>query len=337
MNTMLLRFLILLVVMLAIALPPMQAQQKIAQTGMKFLNVGTDPRSVALGEAMTSVEGNSSAMFFNPAAMARLQGFGHVSVGQAKWIADMDHNFGSLAVSPEGGEYGVFGVFLQAVDYGDFEGTIIYPNEVGFLDIGTFSPKAFMIGVGYARAFSDKFSLGGNVKFVSQDLGTAVTSQDTLGNRVTASNSTNVPAFDFGILYKTGFKSLNFGMTVRNFAREVRYVNEGFQLPLTFKIGLSMNMLDIMNIDKEENSFLLSIDAEHPRDFQEQIRVGGEYVFMNQFAFRVGYVTPTDEQGISLGVGVRQSIAGTTLGLDYAYTSFGIFDQVHRFSFQFGF
>jgi len=58
---------------------------------------------------------------------------------------------------------------------------------------------------------------------------------------------------------------------------------------------------------------------------------------MNQFAFRAGYVTPTDEQGISLGVGVRQSIAGMTLGLDYAYTSFGVFDQVHRFSFQFGF
>lgn len=326
-----------LVVTLAIVVPLTQAQQKLAQTGMKFLNVGTDPRSVALGEAMTSVEGNSSAMFFNPAAMARLQGFGHVSVGQAKWIADINHNFGSIAISPEGGEYGVLGVFLQAVDYGDLEATVYYPNSNGYLDLGTFSPKAFMIGVGYARAFSDKFSLGGNVKFVSQDLGTAVVSQDTLGNRATSGNSTNVPAFDFGILYKTGFKSLNFGMTVRNFAREVRYVEEGFQLPLTFKIGLSMNMLDIMDIDKEENSFLLSIDAEHPRDFQEQIRVGGEYVFMNQFAFRAGYVTPTDEQGVSLGVGVRQSIAGTTLGLDYAYTSFGVFDQVHRFSFQFGF
>ena len=336
MNTMLLRSLILLAVMLAIALPPMQAQQKIAQTGMKFLNVATDPRSVALGEAMTSVEGNSSAMFFNPAGMARL-GFWHISVGQAKWIADIDHNFGSFAISPADGDYGVFGVFVQAVDYGDFEGTIFYPNENGYLDIGTFTPYAVVIGVGYARAFSDKFSLGGNVKFVSQDLGAAVVSQDTLGNSATSGNSTNVPAFDFGILYKTGFKSLNFGMTVRNFAREVRYVEEGFQLPLTFKIGLSMNMLDIMNIDKEENSFLLSIDAEHPRDFQEQIRVGGEYVFMNQFAFRVGYVTPTDEQGVSLGVGVRQSIAGTTLGLDYAYTSFGVFDQVHRFSFQFGF
>lgn len=337
MNTMSIRCLMFLVVTLAIVVPLTQAQQKLAQTGMKFLNVGTDPRSVALGEAMTSVEGNSSAMFFNPAAMARLQGFGHVSVGQAKWIADINHNFGSIAISPEGGEYGVLGVFLQAVDYGDLEATVYYPNSNGYLDLGTFSPKAFMIGVGYARAFSDKFSLGGNVKFVSQDLGTAVVSQDTLGNRATSGNSTNVPAFDFGILYKTGFKSLNFGMTVRNFAREVRYVEEGFQLPLTFKIGLSMNMLDIMDIDKEENSFLLSIDAEHPRDFQEQIRVGGEYVFMNQFAFRAGYVTPTDEQGVSLGVGVRQSIAGTTLGLDYAYTSFGVFDQVHRFSFQFGF
>jgi hypothetical protein len=336
MNTLLVRSLVLLAIPTVFIAPPAGAQQKLAQTGMKFLNVGTDPRSVAMGEAMTSVEGTSTALFFNPAGMARL-GFWHMSVGQAHWIADIDHNFGSLAISPADGDYGVFGVFVQTVDYGDFEGTIFYPNENGYLDIGTFSPSAFVVGVGYARAFSDKFSLGGNVKFVSQDLGAAVVSMDTLGGRTTSGNSTNVPAFDFGILYKTGFKSLNFGMTVRNFAREVQYVDEGFQLPLTFKIGVSMNMFDIIDINREENSFLLSIDAEHPRDYHEQIRVGGEYVFMNQLALRAGYVAPTDEQGISLGIGMRQSVAGTTLGLDYAYTSFGVFDQVHRFSLQIGF
>ena len=81
----------------------------------------------------------------------------------------------------------------------------------------------------------------------------------------------------------------------------------------------------------------MSIDAEHPRDFVEQVRFGGEYTFHNQISLRAGYVSPTDEQGISLGVGVRQPLSDTTIGVDYAYTSFGVFDKVHRFSLQFSF
>jgi hypothetical protein len=328
--------LFLLILCLSLLVDWAAGQQKLAQTGMKFLAVGTDARGVALAEALTATEGYSSSMFYNPANMARLSGFANVMVGQTRWIADIKHNFGSVAFSPFDGEYGVLGFFLQAVDYGEIEGTIAYPNEQGYLDIGTFKPTALAMGVGYARALSDKFSVGGNVKYVTQDLGNAVVAADTFGNMVNAGNKTNVVAFDFGILYRTGFKSLNFGMTVRNFSREIRYVKDGFQLPLTFKIGLSMNILDLWGMDRETHEFLLAVDAEHPRDYPEQIRIGGEYVFLKHFALRAGYVTPTDEQGISLGFGLKQvGIDNFRLGIDYAYTAFGIFDNVHRLSFQF--
>lgn len=312
-------------------------QQKLAQTGMKFLNVGTDARAVAMGEAMTAVEGRSPSMFFNPAGMARQKGFVNVGLGQTKWIADITHNYATVAFSPADGEYGVLGAFLQAVDYGDLEKTIFFNNPEAYLDLGTFSPTALVIGVGYARALTDKFSIGGNVKYVTQDLGDAVIVADTNKNLTEVSNSTNVIAFDFGILYRTGFKSLNFGMTVRNFSREVRYVNEGFQLPLTFKIGLSMNVFDLIDLNHEEHAFLFVVDAEHPRDYQEQVRIGGEYTFLGQFALRGGYVFPTDEQGVSLGAGVSQPLGDLNLGIDYAYTSFGVFENVHRFSFVFSF
>ena len=47
------------------------AQVKLAQSGMKFLSVGADARAVGLGEAITSIEGNSSSIFYNPSSMAR--------------------------------------------------------------------------------------------------------------------------------------------------------------------------------------------------------------------------------------------------------------------------
>ncbi len=303
---------------------------------MKFLSVGTDARAMALGEAFTAVEGTSTSLFFNTASMARLKGFTSLGLGYTSWIADMKHLYASVAFAPASGDYGVFGVFVQSVDYGTFEGTIRWDNDKGYLDEGdmpglNFNPSGLAIGIGYARALSDKFSIGGNVKYVTQDLGDVINEVDA----PKVSNKANVFAFDFGILYRTGFKSLNFGMTVRNFSREARFQNEGFQLPLTFKIGFSMDLLDLTDLDKEMHKFLVVADWAHPRDFQEQIMLGGEYTFMNIIALRAGYVGPADEHSMSYGVGLKPEVANLGFALDYAYTPFGVFDAVHRFTFQF--
>lgn len=329
---------LMLVVFSVTATHSTMGQQKLAQTGMKFLAVANDARAAALGEAVTSMEGLSSSMFFNPASMARLGNFTSASLGQTQWIADIKHIYGSIALSPWGGDYGVIGFFVQSVDYGEFDETIRANNDQGFLDLGTFKPTALAAGVGYARALSDKFSVGGNVKYVRQSLGDAATRLDPLTNApVKESNTASVVAFDFGILYRTGFKSLNFGMAVRNFSKEVQYQKEGFQLPLSFKIGLSMNVFDLADVDGDMHTLLLSVDAEHPRDFSEQIKVGGEYTYMNTLALRFGYIGPADEQSYSFGVGVRHKFEAFGFAADYAYTPFGIFNNVNRFSFQFSF
>jgi hypothetical protein len=82
------------------------------------------------------------------------------------------------------------------------------------------------------------------------------------------------------------------------------------------------------------HSLLLAVDAENPRDFTEQIKIGAEYSFAETLSLRAGYITPADEQGFSLGAGVRQSVGGLGIGADYAYTDFGVFDAVHRVAFN---
>src|SRR4030065_1493078 len=66
-------------------------RQKLAQTGMKFLNVSLDARASAFGDAITSLETNSSAMLYNPAGMARFGGIADVSLGTTKFIADINY------------------------------------------------------------------------------------------------------------------------------------------------------------------------------------------------------------------------------------------------------
>jgi hypothetical protein len=321
-------------------------QQKLAQTGMKFLNVSLDARASSFGDAVTSLENNSSAMFYNPAGMAHFEGVADISLGYTDFMPDADIKYyhGSVAFAPSDGDYGVFGLSFVSVDYGDFYGTVRADNDQGFLDVGTFSPTAIAIGFGYAKSLSEKFAVGGNVKYVRQSLGTSVVGNVAVdpptlnyASGTTQENELDVLAFDFGLIYKTGFKSLNLGMSVRNFAREVKYKEEGFQLPLIFQIGTSFNFSDIMELDKNEHSILVTVDANHPRDFPEQILFGFEYTFMNLLSLRGGYSTPNDERGISAGVGLKQNVEGLNLGVDYSYTDFGVFRNIHRITVNFAY
>jgi hypothetical protein len=312
--------------------------KKLAQTGMKFLSVSTDARSSGFGEAITAVDlGSASAIFYNPATMASIHEFTSLTVGNVSWIADIKHLHSAIAFAPFDGDYGIFGISFQSVDYGEFMGTIVADNEQGYVDVGSYSPTAMAIGIGYAKALSTKFSVGGNIKYVKQDLGSSIIDVDDAGGYIQESNSLGAMAFDFGILYKTGFKSLNFGMSVRNFSTELKYKEETFQLPLTFRIGLSMDALDLIDVDKNTHSLIVAVDASHPRDYSEQLFIGGEYTFINTFSIRAGFVSPADEHNFSAGFGIKRNISGMNVGVDYAYQPFGIFNNVHRFSFNFSF
>ena len=325
----------ILVVLVWLLSMPSSAQQKLAQTGMKFLNVGMEARATAMGEAFTAVDGGAASLFYNPAGIARQKTMMNISLGEVKWIADIKHDYASIAFSPSEGDYGVLGIMVQSVNYGELNGTIRSDNTQGYLDLGPFTPHGTMIGLAYARALSELFALGGDIKWVRQNLGVGYTGLNQSGAYVTQADVSSLIAFDFGITYRTGFKSLEFGMVARNFSKEARFIEEGFQLPLTFQFGLSMNLLDLTSIKKEDHQFLLTIDAEHPRDYPERVKVGGEYVFMDLLALRAGFVSHADQQKFSYGVGLSKFLGGVGLGVDYAFTPFGIFGDVHRFTFQF--
>jgi hypothetical protein len=328
----------LFVLILAGALMPAIAQdKKLAQTGLKFLNVATDPRAVAMGEAVTSVEGGALSLFFNPAGLARMPSGVNAAFGTTAWIADINHYYGSIALASPNDQYGVVGFTYQAVNYGDLQRTVLANNADGYLDMGTFKPVAVSLGVGYARALSDRFAIGGRVAYNIQDLGEGFNALDGNNNPIASGNKLDVLSFDFGMFYKTGFKSLNFAASIKNFSKEVTYQREGFQLPLMFRIGLSANVIDFFTDMKDADPFLISVDAVNARDYPETMNVGGEYVFRKILALRAGYMIGYDEQTYTAGLGVHQALEGVGVGLDYAYAPFGVFGHVNRFSLQLDF
>ncbi|HDK36584.1 MAG TPA: PorV/PorQ family protein, partial [Bacteroidetes bacterium] len=264
-----------------------------------------------------------------------LDHFLDISLNQVNWIADIKYISGSMAINFANRKYGVFGLSFLTVDYGKFLWTKVANNSQGFEDIeGWPQPSAYMVGLGYGKELTDRFAVGGQIKYAYQNLGHSYVPVYSKGD--TLLNEKKYPlgtlAFDFGTQYKTGFKSLVFGMSVRNFSKEIKYEKEGFQLPMTFKMGISVNLFEFVpNVIPGSNSLLITVDAAHPRSFPEYIEIGGEYTFMNMLILRAGYATSQDLYGFSAGFGIHKF--GVTI--DYSYTPFNVFKNINRFSVRF--
>jgi hypothetical protein len=321
----LIRFLIILVLILII---PTQsfALKKLGQTGLKFLDVCVGARAAAMGEAYTVISDDVNSIFHNPAGLAQMEAKKFdLTVSRTEWLADISYNAVGLAIN--GGIWGNVGLSLiPAPSYGDIFGTVVSDNEQGFEETGLVDVNAFAMGLAYGRKFTDKFMIGSHVKYAYQHLGSNPMQDPETDSLYTQINEVSTLAYDFGTIFYPGFKSLRFGMSVRNFSGAVNYEVYNFQLPLTFKIGIAMDILDLFG-DHPGKAFLLAIDAVHPRDYSQRLQVGGEYS-IGILKLRAGYKFNYNEEGFSAGCGIDTR----NIKIDYAYSAFGAFDLVNRVS-----
>ena len=309
---------------------------KIAQSGMKWLSIPIGARASAMGNAYTAMANDASAVFWNPAGLAKAEG-GHLFLNHNQWIADIDVN--AMSASWNVKSYGVFGVHFASVDWGTLHGTRRANNAQGYVDIDEdgnsldFSPDHFLVGVTYARQISERFSIGGNARFLSEDLGSTLIGSMDAGDNFAA--STDLLAFDFGTIYSTGYKDLRIAMSFQNFSKEVVYREEYYSLPLTFRIGMAMGLMDFFGGQESIHDLTMSVEAIHPRDFGERVHMGLEYGLNEMFFLRGGYKTNYDQEDFTVGGGFQYQYGAQILSLDYSYVTFENFDGVHMFSFDF--
>jgi hypothetical protein len=309
---------------------------KLAQTGFQYLSVVSDARGAAVAGAMTTIPYGSGSLFFNPAGMAEMTQKIDIIASKNTWIAGINHTTLSFAVNPAGGRFGVFGFSAQSVNYGEIQGTMVWGNDQGWVETNKFTPSAISLGVGYGIQLSDRFSVGSQIKYAAQQLGNGVVEvhptnilyDDSLG---VTKFSTDAIAVDFGTLFKTGFKGIAFGMSVRNFSNEINFINENFQLPMTYSMGLSMDLFNLVETMADGQSLMLSVDAVHPRSYPEYINVGMEYKLLDMLYLRYGYLSNQDERNSTFGFGVSRF----GLGVDYAYIPFGLLDEVQMITVRF--
>ena len=99
-------------------------------------------------------------------------------------------------------------------------------------------------------------------------------------------------------------------------------------MPLTFRIGGSIDVLSFLPSLAERQSLRLALEALHPRSYPERVNLGLEYSFLGMGHLRLGYLFNYDERNLTYGAGIQLG----PLKIDYALTPFGVFDSVSRLS-----
>jgi hypothetical protein len=286
------------------------------------------------GIASAASYGSAAAALYNPASTADIEDLS-VSLSKMTWLVETDYNSGAVVKNFQ--KWGYIGINFIYVDYGDmlrtenqaeFEDGIYTGRSNVALDLGTFGASDLALGLSYARQITDRLQVGGNLRYVSETLDNATTGNWSL---------------DIGTVYYTRLKSFRIAMVGRNFGPDATFAEYndriGFpavkvKMPMSFTLGGAVDILE----GEDDSPHLWTVAAEfiHPNDGPEKVNLGTEYNLMNLLTVRGGYRFNYDEEGVTLGGGLRLVTSSLALYFNYAYIDFGRFDSIHMFTLGFG-
>jgi hypothetical protein len=297
-----------------------------------FLKVGVGARQVGMGSATTSMEGDASNIFWNPAGIGLRENSMQVSFSYNKWIAELTQN--ALAATYSLGDVGTIGIGVMTFGIsGIAADRDVYPGNPALqaLQIDQQSSSSYdymdlLFQASFSRHVTDKLSLGVSAKFISEKID---------------DQSATAIAFDFGSVYSIGVMNWKVGARINNLGSDIKFFDYASPVPLTFSIGTSISPL------QDENSMLtVAVDAVKPQDGIQFFFTGVEYMFMNMISVRGGYklnYSGTDDggttfrsainttiEGFSAGAGFNTMVSEYGVRVDYSYTQMDILDAAHR-------
>jgi hypothetical protein len=336
---MLRKLIVLAVIPLLVAGSVSAANNKMGTEGATELRIPVGARSTAMAGAVVADVAGPEALFWNPAGAASQIGT-ETYVSYRSYIADTYLTYFGV-VSSFG--YGTVGVHAKILSLGDLYVT----TEDAWEGTGeVYSVNIPVLGLSYARALTDRVSVGGTAMYVSEEI---------------MNTSAKGLAFDFGFQYVPGWKTIRLGMAMKNYGPRMKYSGPGFEhtvgvpgddpqaanrvlrlgaagfeLPSYFQLGISYDF------DLAQNGMLrVGTDFQSNNFSQDEYRMGAEYMLANRFHFRGGYVYCDQDgylYGATLGVGVNFNLGQTKAGVNYTYNFISeYFDDISEISLAFGF
>ncbi len=317
-------------------------------TAASFLEIGMGSAPSAMGEAYVAMHGDLSSVYWNPAGIGYMDKSALMIMSQP-WIVDISTVFASTGIVLPG--IGTIAVSMTQVGYGDMDVTTLeFQDGTG----ESFTANEMAAGVTFARRLATWFSFGATGKIVTSQI-----------RHMRASAF----AMDLGVIVNTKFLSFTgnqedgftLGMSISNYGNRMRYdgidllqpidINiyedgnyadvqgqfrtQGWELPLIFRIGATMNPLVLGN-----QKVTLAVDALHPNNNTESVNAGLQYEFKiasaGRFFLRTGYKAmfmDASEYGLTGGGGFELFLMGNrSLTVDYAFKEIGILGRTHAYT-----
>jgi len=324
------------------------SQSKVGTTAAQFLGISVGPRAIAMGGAYVASSFDVTSLYWNPGAFVQASKNQFV-FANTNWLVGTKFRWFGAMLDLDADD--AVGVSVTQLDYGSEEITTVdNPDGTGQY----WDAQDLAVGVSYCRRLTDRFSIGGSAKYVTQSIWNE-----------SASNVT----FDLGLLFVTDFNGLRLGMSMSNFGGDMQLsgrdllnkididpTNPGgnknlvgdlktdsWPMPLLFRVGVAMDA-----IKSDEFRFTVAADALRPSDNDISGNIGAEIAYMETFFIRGGFQSligsepafqkSNQQQGLSLGAGVSYQIPGIVgIQVDYAWTRFGVFGNLSTIGVAIGF
>ena len=338
-------------------------------TAGEFLLLGAGARGAALGGAFAALTTDITALYHNPAGLAQLSRPA-VMISSVSYIADTRYTWAGVAF-PMGGGQSSIGLSVGSFGFGDQP---VYTVENPDGDGRVYSVNETFISGTYGRNFSDRFSAGVSLKFISDKLG---------------STSAGAFAFDFGTNFhatvgarplRASFVIQNLGSTLQHngpgvetgvvpppplgtvpVPREAQPANfrtKEFGLPVMFRVSVALDLLT-----QGSNRVTVLSEFTQPNNTKPGASAGLEWASQNlgnsgfSLAARGSYTLNPDNQldvgtgagftsgekngtftsdGLALGGGIAYGRGNVKFGLDYAWKNLGPLGSTNFFSFSLG-
>ena len=297
-----------LIITLILASMPAAAQntdihENAGTRAMTFLKIGIGAKAMSMGESHVAATDDLYASYWNPAGLARIQQ-PQLALMHNEWFAGINHQFIGFALPV--GDIGTVGASANYLSFGELQGRDRDGNETTI-----FRPYDLALIVSYANAVTLNLAFGANAKFLREQIA------DESGTGI---------AFDFGGLYTFPELPLALGFNAQHVGPRVRFVEEAFGLPFTFRFGAAYQPWS--------EAFMLTADVVRPSDNDITTGIGAAYTIANILQLRTGYKYKLGGNDLGGTSGLTGGF-GLTLRrfqIDYALVPFGVLGLTHRFS-----
>lgn len=308
------RRLILFVVLASLAVPPSAARAgDPGSAGLLFLRTGVDARSAGMGETGAALANDASAVYWNPALLARARGS---QIGlQHTEMYDLFRM--EAAYASHETPYGTFGLLLTGFYSDEIERT--ETDRVGEV-FGTFQPYDLVGGLSWGHGFQTEFGL-----VMAGITGKAIY------ERIDAYSGTALAA-DVGFAIDTLIDGLRVGAAFQHLGTDLTLDEASTALPSTLRGGFLWNPR--FESAQWARRAQLATDLIVPNDGDPKLHGGLEVQIERRFVVRGGYRAGYDTWGETFGAGFRNDL----LAVDYAWQgNDNDFEATHRISVRFAF